>query len=126
MNKLKISILTALLGCTALLSGCTSTPEGFSAEQLAQADQVRFVKPYELTRTDVRYNAVGEVSGESCSSQVSGGPASHNAALLQLKLAAAQRQADTVVLQGCQQTAGAGCDERWLCTGAAYQQINQN
>ena len=126
MNRLKISTLAALVGCSAWLSGCATVPAQFSAEQLAQADQVSFVKPYELTRTDVRYLAVGEVIGESCSSQLTGGAASQNEALLQLKLAAAERQADTVVVQGCQQDSAAGCTERWWCKGEAYQQVIEN
>jgi len=122
MSKLKISTVTLALSVGVLLNGCASVPAQFSAEQLAQADQVSFVKPYELSRSDVHYDHLGEVRGESCSSQLTGGVASQNAALLQLKLAAAERQADTVVLKGCQQDRAAGCNERWWCTGEAYQQ----
>ncbi|MGQ4276976.1 hypothetical protein ACQ5ES_08020 [Pseudidiomarina sp. E22-M8] len=103
------------------LQGCATAPQGLSAEQLAAAGQVEFMRPYELSRIDVEFISVGSVRGESCASHVLADEASQDEALMQMKLAAAERQANRIVLKRCLQDDEGGCSSRWWCEGDAYQ-----
>ncbi|MDX1705585.1 Rcs stress response system protein RcsF [Pseudidiomarina sp.] len=114
IKKLTIAV-TALL-----LSACATVPDSLNDQQLAQARNVTFIKPYELSRTDVEFTSRGEVVGESCQANVLAPRATQERALLELKIAAAELGANAVVLQSCQQPAGGGCKKLWVCTGTAH------
>lgn len=105
-----------------LLVACSAAPEQMTAAQIRTADTVSFMRPYELSRTDVSYTSLGTVRGESCQSQIWSGEASQEEALMRLKLMAAERQANRVVLKRCEQDEQAGCHQRWWCEGEAYQE----
>ncbi|CAB0151597.1 Outer membrane lipoprotein RcsF [Pseudidiomarina piscicola] len=118
----KTAMTCVALGFIVLgLQGCATAPQGMTAEQLARASEVEFVRPYELSRTDVEFISVGPVQGQSCASHLLADNASQEQALMEMKLAAAERQANRVVLKQCRQDDNAGCSKRWLCEGDAYQ-----
>lgn len=103
-----------------LLAACSSAPDELSRQQLQQAASVQFIKPYELSRTDVEFISRGEVVGESCQANFLAPQATQQRALLELKIAAAELGANAVVLQSCQQPVASGCNELWVCTGTAH------
>ncbi|MDN7125171.1 Rcs stress response system protein RcsF [Pseudidiomarina terrestris] len=105
------------------LSACASAPQGMSAEQLAKAGQVEFMRPYELSRSDVEFVSVGPVRGESCASHLLADEASQEQARMRMKLAAAERQANRLVLKKCVKDDEGGCTTRWWCEGDAYQAV---
>ena len=112
-----IAVLTLMLG------GCASPAEApLSANEQQQLAAVEFMRPYELSRTDVSHTALGEVVGESCQENRFQGQPSQAEALLKLKLAAAQRGANRVILKQCQQASSDECVASWVCRGDAHQQ----
>jgi hypothetical protein len=115
MNKMWAA--TVLLA----LAGCAATPEGFSEQQQQQISSVDFMRPYELSRTDISVTSLGEVQGESCQSNFWDDEPSQEQALLELKLAAAAVGANRIILKGCERAASEQCTSRWLCAGDAHQ-----
>lgn len=119
--KRTMMIITALLALS--LASCASTDDApFSALEQQQIAAVEFMRPYELSRTDVSFTAMGEVIGVACQSSVLQPSPSQAEALLQLKLAAAQLGANRVILKQCQQGPSEGCRSSWICRGDAHQQ----
>lgn len=114
-----IKIIMAAITAT-LLAACSSAPDSLTEQQLQQAARVQFIKPYELSRTDVEFISRGEVVGESCQGNFLAPEATQERALLELKIAAAERGANVVVLQSCKQPAASGCKKLWTCTGTAH------
>lgn len=110
-----------VLLCFAFLSGCASTAQRFPAADLARASTVEFMQPYQLSRTDLEFVDLGTVIGESCQRPLLDGQASQEEALIALKLAAADKQANRIVLKRCQQDSKGGCSVRWRCEGTAFQ-----
>lgn len=119
--KRNIGFFTAVL--TVMLGGCASSvEEPFSSLEQQQLETVEFIRPYELSRTDVSHTALGEVVGESCQSTRFQAAPSQAEALLKLKLAAAQLGANRVILKQCQQLSSNDCRAIWICRGDAHQQ----
>lgn len=113
-------LLIAVLSCGVLL-GCATQVERFPAAELARSNSVEFIQPYQLSRTDVEFVDMGTVRGESCQRPLLDGQASQEEALIAMKLAAADKQANRVVLKRCQQDSKDGCTARWWCEGTAFQ-----
>lgn len=114
-------MMTAALSLT--LGSCASSVQApFTAAEQTQLETVEFMRPYELSRTDVTYTALGAVTGVACQSSVLQPPPSQADALLKLKLAAAQVGANRVILKHCQQAPIDGCRASWVCDGDAHQQ----
>lgn len=104
-----------------VLIGCASQVERFPAAEMARSNTVEFMKPYQLSRNDVEFVDRGAVRGESCQRPLIDGQASQEEALIAMKLAAADKQANRVVLKRCQQDSKGGCTARWWCEGTAFQ-----
>ncbi len=104
-----------------VLVGCAAEPQGLSSEQQQLLKSVDFMRPYELSRTDVSITSLGEVQGQSCQANIWDAEPTQEAALLQLKLAAASLGANHVILKGCERSTSDDCSSRWLCTGDAHQ-----
>lgn len=113
--------LLAILVVISTLVGCASVPESIPAADLERASQVEFMRPYELSRTDVSFTSIGTVRGESCQSPLASEQASQQLAMIRLKLAALEQQGNRVVLKGCFQDSEGSCTQRWSCEGEAYQ-----
>lgn len=118
-----VAMLAGALFSLGLLQGCATAPQGMSAEQLLAANQVEFIRPYELSRTDVEFISAGAVRGESCASHLLADDATQDQALMRMKLAASERQANRIVLKRCKQDDEGGCSKRWWCEGDAYQMM---
>lgn len=118
MHRKHFIMLLGLLGSSV---GCVATAPQFSAQQQAQIATVSFIKPYELSRTDVTHISRGEVIGQACP-RGHDTPSSEQQALLELKLAAAAQQANVVVLKHCAIVATSSCGRIWQCRGDAHQQ----
>lgn len=116
-----IGFFTAVLA--VMLGGCASSVEApFSSIEQQQLETVDFMRPYELSRTDVSHTSLGEVVGESCQRTRFQAQPSQAEALLKLKLAAAQLGANRVILKQCQQASSNDCRASWVCRGDAHQQ----
>lgn len=119
---MSVTRITSNLILIMLLVGCQTAPtQRYSDAQLAQLDTVSFVRPYELSRNDVSFSPLGEVTGESCQTGLMQAPATEEDALLDLKLAAAERGANVLVLRQCEGVAIDGCRSAWMCIGDAHQ-----
>lgn len=116
---MKPLILSLLL---LVISACSTVNEERSGLDLQAADSVQFLRPYELSRTDVSFVSLGDVIGESCQTQFWHAQPTQEQALLRLKVAAAEMGGNRVVLKACQQTDSSACHARWVCTGHAYQE----
>lgn len=114
-------ILLMTLLSVGVLVGCATQVERFPAAELARSNTVEFMQPYQLSRTDVEFVDLGAVRGESCQRPLLDGQASQEEALIAMKLAAANKQANRVVLKRCQQDSKGGCTVRWWCEGTAFQ-----
>jgi uncharacterized protein YbjQ (UPF0145 family) len=116
------ALITASL-VTVTLSACAAHPDNaFSAAEQQLIQAVEFIRPYELSRTDVNHTAMGEVVGTACQTGLMQQSPSQAEALLRLKLAAAELGANRVILKQCQQTPVANCRASWVCRGDGYQQ----
>ncbi|HET8817103.1 MAG TPA: Rcs stress response system protein RcsF [Pseudidiomarina sp.] len=119
---MSITRVVSSLVLILLMSGCQSAPTPrYTAAQLEQMESVTFVRPYELSRTDVSFAPLGEVRGESCQTSMMQASATEEAALLALKLAAVERGANALVLRQCQMLTTDACQSAWVCTGDAHQ-----
>ncbi|RUO68580.1 Rcs stress response system protein RcsF [Pseudidiomarina salinarum] len=116
---MRIKVITVAIA-GMLLAACSSTPDSLTEQQLQRAATVQFIKPYELSRTDVEFISRGEVVGESCQGNFMAPEATQERALLELKIAAAELGANAVVLQSCQQPTASACKKLWICTGTAH------
>ncbi|RUO58741.1 Rcs stress response system protein RcsF [Pseudidiomarina insulisalsae] len=110
-----------ILLCGLLLAGCSTPVERFPASDLTRSSSVEFMRSYELSRTDVEFISMGEVYGESCERLLLDGHASQEEAMIAMKIAAADKQANRIILKSCQQDQKGNCSVRWRCTGEAYQ-----
>lgn len=113
--------LMLVMTSAALLAGCATSVERFPAADLERSATVEFMQPYELSRGDVEFVDLGTVRGESCQRPLLDGQASEQEALISMKLAAADKQANRIVLKRCQQDSEGGCTVRWWCEGTAFQ-----
>lgn len=116
---MKHLVLSMLL---LLVSACTTVTAERTRIDMQAADSVEFIRPYELSRTDVSYVSLGEVTGESCQAQFWQAKPTQEQALLRLKVAAAEIGGNRLVLKACQQADNSACHARWVCTGHAYQE----
>lgn len=106
-----------------LVSACASQADsGLSTAEQQRIEAVEFMRPYELSRRDVNFTALGDVVGISCQATMMQPAASQAEALLRLKLAAADIGANRVILKQCQQVSTDGCRASWRCSGDAHQQ----
>lgn len=106
-----------------LVSACASpTDSALTAAEQQRLETVEFMRPYELSRRDVNFTALGDVVGISCQANMMQPAASQAEALLRLKLAAADIGANRVILKQCQQVSTEGCRASWRCSGDAHQQ----
>ncbi|SDB36308.1 RcsF lipoprotein [Pseudidiomarina indica] len=112
-------IFVALM--VAFVAGCATSPATDLGIDMAVADSVTFMRPYELSRTDVNFTALGEVQGASCQVNRFAAEPTQQEALLRLKVAAAELGANHVVLRQCRQQQSDECRSQWLCTGDAFQ-----
>lgn len=111
-----------IIFCAAVgLFGCVANQSDSSQVDLAAADTVEFMRPYELSRTDVTVISMGPVEGRSCQSNLFDQKPSQEEAILLLKVAAAENNANRVVLRSCRQEATDACRASWVCEGQAYQ-----
>ncbi|RUO52352.1 Rcs stress response system protein RcsF [Pseudidiomarina homiensis] len=113
--------LVMVILSSGLLVGCATSVERFPTADLERSKQVEFMQPYELSRTDVEFVDLGVVRGESCQRPLLDGQASQEEAMIAMKLAAADKQANRIVLKRCQQDSDGGCTARWWCEGTAFQ-----
>src|SRR5690554_560082 len=116
---MKRIIMLLLVG---LIVGCSGTASKQASIDMQAADSVEFIRPYELSRNDVTFVSLGEVSGESCQANFWSHKATQEQALLKMKVAAANLGANRVVLRQCTQDSSENCSARWLCVGNAHQQ----
>lgn len=116
------SLLMVVMSSVVLL-GCTSQVERFPAAEMARSNTVQFIQPYQLSRTDVEFVDLGTVRGESCQRPLIDGQASQEEAMIAMKLAAADQQANRLVLKRCLQDSKGGCTVRWWCEGTAFQML---
>jgi len=114
------SIFVAL--AVAFIAGCATQPVAELNIDLAAADAVDFVRPYELSRTDVSFTGLGTVAGASCQAHRSAPIATQQEALLRMKVMAAELGANAVVLRQCRETSTVECRTQWVCEGDAFQQ----
>lgn len=114
------SIFVALV--VAFIAGCATQPVAELNIDLAAADAVDFVRPYELSRTDVSFTGLGTVAGASCQAHRSAPIATQQEALLRMKVMAAELGANAVVLRQCRESSTVECRTQWVCEGDAFQQ----
>ncbi len=116
MRYLLILVLTV-----SWLYGCATQQQRFPAADMARSSTVEFMQPYQLSRTDMEFVDLGPVRGESCQRPLLEGQASQEEAMIAMKLAAADKQANRIVLKRCQQDSKGGCSVSWWCEGTAFQ-----
>ncbi|MGI0153276.1 Rcs stress response system protein RcsF [Pseudidiomarina sp. WS423] len=121
MNIIHAIGLSLMLALVVAISGCAAPVPDTTAQQQQLQDTVEFIRPYELSRTDVSFTSLGAVAGESCQAHFWNQEPSQQQALLQLKQAAAEFGANALVLKQCIKAESAQCRLRWLCEGDAYQ-----
>jgi|SRR5690554_14192 len=107
--------------CVSVLGGCAGTDSNQDALDLAAADKVSFMRPYELSRTDITLISLGPVTGRSCQSHFFAQKPSQDEAIIRLKIAAAKIDANRVVLRSCREEKTDECSASWVCEGQAYQ-----
>lgn len=119
MTQFRYVVLSGAIA--SILGGCASIGDDDSSLDLALADKVEFMRPYELSRTDITLISLGPVSGRSCQANFFASKPTQDEAIIRLKIAAAEIDANRVVLRSCREEKTADCSASWVCEGQAYQ-----
>lgn len=112
-----LSVIAVLI----TVAGCATSQSPVSQVDMAAADAVEFMRPYELSRNDVSFVSLGRVEGESCQTNIFSDKPTQQEALLRMKVAAAALGANRLILRSCEQGQTDSCRARWVCTGDAHQ-----
>lgn len=104
-----------------ILSGCSILQPPVPDVDVTATDNVEFMRPYELSRTDITIMSMGEVEGRSCQTSIFDNKPSQEDAIVLLKQAAADKDANRVVLRSCREEKTDDCRASWVCQGQAYQ-----
>lgn len=115
-----MKIVSIVLVIFALM-GCAMNQPASPSLNTAAADTVEFMRPYELSRTDVSVISLGDVEGRSCQANIFDDKPSQEEAIVRLKIAAAKRSANRVVLRECREEKTDSCRASWVCYGQAMQ-----
>lgn len=115
-----MKIISVVIVIFALL-GCTMKQSNELDLNIAAADSVEFMRPYELSRTDVSVISLGDVEGRSCQANIFDDKPSQEKAIVLLKIAAAKVSANRVVLRACREEKTDSCRASWICYGQALQ-----
>ncbi|PHR65775.1 Rcs stress response system protein RcsF [Pseudidiomarina marina] len=111
----------SLVAVLFIIAGCATNQSPVNEVDIAAAETVEFMRPYELSRNDVSFVSLGRVQGESCQANVFSNKPTQQEALLRMKVAAAELGANRLILRRCQQDQTDECRARWICTGDAHQ-----
>ncbi|RUO47467.1 Rcs stress response system protein RcsF [Pseudidiomarina donghaiensis] len=115
-----MKIVSVVLVIFALV-GCATNQPSERGSNTAAADSVEFMRPYELSRTDVSVISLGDVEGRSCQANIFDDKPSQEQAIVLLKVAAAELSANRVVLRTCREEKTDSCRASWVCHGQALQ-----
>ena len=115
-----MKIVSVVLVILALV-GCAINQSDEPKVNTAVADSVEFMRPYEMSRTDVSVISLGEVEGRSCQANIFDQKPSQEEAILLLKISAAKLSANRVVLRECREEKTDSCRASWVCYGQAMQ-----